>query len=48
LYAAYGFQVAERVKVPTSTGLTIPLTRMTKFISKKQMMCFCNINAEET
>lgn len=34
LYVTYGFQVEERVEVPTSTGLTIPLTRMTKVISK--------------
>jgi GNAT superfamily N-acetyltransferase len=32
LYIANGFQVVERVEIPTSRGLAIPLTRMTKLI----------------
>lgn len=33
LYTKYGFDIVERVEVPTSTGVCIPLIRMTKSIS---------------
>lgn len=33
LYAAYGFQVIERIEVPTSRGLLIPCARMAKRVS---------------
>jgi len=33
LYATYGFSVVEKVQVPTSTGISIPLIRMTKSIA---------------
>jgi len=34
LYGAYGFRVLERVLVPTSSGINIPLIRMTKSIAR--------------
>src|SRR5262249_22516918 len=32
LYLAYGFNAGERTQIPTSKGIQIPLTRMTKLI----------------
>ncbi len=32
LYSAYGFNVIERIEVPTSKGITVPCARMTKCI----------------
>ncbi|MET3106280.1 GNAT superfamily N-acetyltransferase [Oxalobacteraceae bacterium GrIS 1.18] len=33
LYLAHGYLIAERVEVPTSTGVAVPLIRMTKRIA---------------
>lgn len=35
LYATYGFSVVEKVQLPTSTGIRIPLIRMAKSIPAK-------------
>lgn len=35
LYCACGFQVIERIEVPTSTGLTVPCARMRKTIEHR-------------
>jgi len=34
LYAAYGFEILERIEVPTSHGVTVPCARMRKPITQ--------------
>jgi hypothetical protein len=33
LYAAYGFELRERIEVPTSRGVAVPCARMWKAIA---------------
>jgi hypothetical protein len=33
LYSAYGFSVIERIEASTSTGVTVPLARMSKQVA---------------
>lgn len=33
LYAAYGFELVERIEVPTSLGVTVPCARMSKAVT---------------